>query len=248
MLDLQNKIYNMDCYEGIKQIPSSSVNCIYTDVPYLYNNGGEGSSNLSKRIFKTTTTLSSSGIDSGFDYSILSEFVRVLKKINCFIWCSKLQILDILNWFVSWSANSGRKITYEILVWAKTNPTPACNNVWLPDLEYCLYFRESGVPLNPGYSHKHKWYSSGLNVLDKKDFLHPTCKPVDCIKNHLAHTTQPGDLVLDPFLGSGSTCVACKELGRSYCGFEINPDFFKSAQDRLSGFNSKGEMNLFMLE
>lgn len=241
MLDLHNKIYNMDCYDGIRQIPSGSIDCIYTDVPYLYGNGGAGSSDLSKRILKMKNSLSTSKINSGFDLSIFNEFVRVLKKINIFIWCSKLQILDILTWFHNF------KITYELLVWTKTNPTPACNNAWLPDIEYCLYFRESGVPLNDGYQHKHKWYSSGLNVLDKKDFLHPACKPVDCIKNHLAHTTQPGDIVLDPFLGSGSTCVACKELGRTYCGFEINPDFFKSTQDRLSGFNARGEMNLFML-
>lgn len=244
----KNNIYLGDCNELIKHIETGSVQCVYTDVPYLYQMGGGGSSDVALRIRKNADRLEQAGIDKGFDYAIFNEFARIMPKINLFIWCSKMQIPEIMNWWLNWAEKNDRSIFYEVLVWCKTNPTPATNNTWLPDIEYCLYFRESGIKLNDGYEHKHKFFVSGLNVLDKNDYEHPTCKPVEFIRHHIQHTTQPGDVVLDPFLGSGSTAVACKETGRSYIGFEINPEYFKIAEDRLSGWNQKGEMNLFNVE
>lgn len=54
-----------------------------------------------------------------------------------------------------------------------------------------------------------------------------------------------GGLVFDPFVGSGTTCLAAKHLGLNYLGFEINETYYKIAKDRLQGINQKGEMNLF---
>ena len=190
------------------------------------------------------TDLNKAGIDKGFDYQILNEFVRIQPKINCFIWCSKLQIPDIMNWYLDFAKQTGRNIFFEILVWVKDNPTPATNNTWLPDVEYCLYFRESGIKLNDGYEHKHKWYRSGLNVLDKNQFFHPTCKPLECCIKHIEHVCKSGDTVFDPFCGSGTSLVAAKQLGLNYIGFEVNPEYHKIATDRLSGFNQRGEMDL----
>ena len=240
-----NNIYCGDCYELIKNIPDQSIQCIYTDVPYLYQMGGGGSSDVAKRIRANADRLNVAKIDKGFDYAIFNEFVRIQPKINLFIWCSKLQIFDIANWWLNWAKQNDRQIFYEILVWNKVNPTPATNNTWLPDTEYCLYFRESGIKLNDGYEHKHKWYLSGLNVEDKNNYGHPTCKPLEFVEHNLAHVCQPGDTVFDPFLGSGTTAIAAKHLGLKYIGFEINEEYFKIAQDRLSGWNQKGEMNLF---
>jgi len=243
-----NKIYLGDCNKLIKQIPNKSVQIIYTDVPYLYQMGGGGSSDVAKRIRKNADRLEEAGIDKGFDYSILNDFVRIQPKINCFIWCSKLQIPDILNWYLNWAKENDREVFYEILVWVKTNPTPATNNTWLPDVEYCLYFRESGIKLNDGYEHKHKYYISGLNVLDKNDYGHPTCKPLEFVVKNIEHVCQPGDIVFDPFLGSGTTTLAAKQLGLNYIGFEINPEYFKIAEDRMNGWNQKGEMSLLDFE
>lgn len=136
-------------------------------------------------------------------------------------------MLDIMNYFSKYA-------NYEILVWCKTNPTPATNNVWLPDVEYCLYFRENGVKLNPGYHLKSKWYQSATNRKDKKLYNHPTIKPLELVKNHLLHTTQEGDVILDPFVGSGTTCKACQEVGRQFIGFEINEKFYNVAKARLN--------------
>ena len=125
---------------------------------------------------------------------------------------------------------------YNLLVWCKTNPTPATNNVWLPDVEYCLCFKEKGAPnYNDGYELKSKWYMSPINKKDKDLFSHPTCKPLEFVKRHILHSTNPNDIILDCFIGSGTTAVACKELNRHYIGFEINTDYYNIAIDRLKG-------------
>ena len=87
-----NNIYNVDSYKAIKEIPDKSIDCIYTDVPYLYDSGDGGSSELSKRIIKVDKELENANIVSGFDYSILDEFVRIMKKVNIIIWFSKCKI------------------------------------------------------------------------------------------------------------------------------------------------------------
>lgn len=228
-----NNIYNEDSYKAIKEIPDKSIDCIYTDVPYLYNSTGKditGKSAVSKRISKIQNK-DLLDIRSGFDYKLLDDFIRIMKKINIFIWCSKEQIYPILDYFNTLDCY------FEILTWNKTNPTPSTNNKWLPDIEYCLYFRESGVPLNDGYELKSKWYKSPINKSDKDLYDHPTIKPLELVKRHLLHATQPNDIVVDFFLGSGTTCIAAKQIGRNYIGFELNKDYFNIAQDRLNGTN-----------
>lgn len=221
------QLINGDCYEKLKDIPDKSIDCVYVDIPYLIAHGGSGKSPLALRIHREFSK-DLKEIKDGIDYSILDEFARVSKKINCFIWCSKEQIYELLKYFIY------QRCKFEILAWCKTNPTPATNNVWLPDIEYCLYFREKGVKLNNGYDLKHKWYASPLNVADKKKYNHPTIKPLELVKRHLEHVTQEGDTVLDCFMGSGTTGVACKELGRNFIGIEIDPEYFKIASERIS--------------
>lgn len=232
-----NTIVLGDSYKLIKEIPDKSIDLIYTDIPYLYGSGGTSKgSELSKRIQKIRTQ-DLADISDGIDYSILDEFVRIMKKMNCFIWCSKLQILDIMNYFASRGNN------YEILVWCKTNPTPATYNTWLPDIEYCLYFREKGVVLNDGYDLKSKWFVKPINKADKDKYNHPTIKPLELVKKHIEHATQKGDIVLDCFSGSGTTCVACKELNRNFIGIEINKEYWQISQDRLNGILANGQLS-----
>ena len=142
---------------------------------------------------------------------------------------------------------------YNLLVWCKTNPTPMCNGNWLPDLEYCLVFKEKGSPrYNDGYQFKSKWYISAINKKDKDEYEHPTIKPLEMVKKHLQHSTNENDIVLDCFMGSGTTAVACKELGRNFIGFEIDENYYKIACDRINGISQqdrkaidKGQQTLF---
>jgi len=234
-----NKIHLGDSYELIKKIPDKSVDCIYTDVPYLYTSGGVSESEFGDRFAKKRASLKESGIYNGFDYSILDEFIRVLRKINIFIWCSRLQLLDIMTYFKEFDFN------YDLLTWNKTNPQPGTNNTWLSDIEYCLHYRGKGVPLNDGYELKSKWYSSPINKADKDLYEHPTIKPLPLVKRHLLHATQPNDIILDPFIGSGTTAVAAQETGRQYIGIEINEKWHKIAEDRVEGITAYGQYSMF---
>lgn len=235
---LENNVYLADCYEAIKKIPDKSIDCIYTDIPYLYHIGGGGSSEMCQRTIKKKKEIEF--VSNGIDYAIFNEFRRVLKSINLFIWCSKEQIHDIFN---EW-----QDCNKEILVWCKTNPMPVGFNGWLPDVEYCIYIREKGVvKLNDGYDLKSKYYISPLNKKDKDLFEHPTIKPLQLVERHLKHATQEGDLVLDPFAGSGTTLVAAKNTGRKYIGFEIDEKWYKNAHNRLNNTQASGQMTLFTM-
>jgi len=234
-----NNIYNEDSYKAIKNIPDNSIDCIYVDIPYLYRMGGGGNTGLQKNIGLSKKNLEKLNIIDGLSYDIFNDFIRISKKINLFIWCSKLQINDILTYFIS------KNYFFEILVWCKTNPTPATNNVWLPDVEYCLYFREKGVLLNNGYNLKSRFHINKKEKYMKDIYNHPTIKPLELVKRHLQHTTQENDIVADFFIGSGTTAVACKELNRNYIGFEIDKEFHKIAVDRVNGITANGQTSIF---
>lgn len=265
---MESMLINGDCYEEIKKIPDKSIDLVYIDIPYLYNQGGSGSSELGERTAKKrlelmgadekylnsfdtrkealriaknamSKKLQLTNIESGIDYSIFEELIRVMKHIYIYIWCSKLQIRDILNYFCE------KGCYFEILCWCKTNPTPTTNNSWLPDIEYCLMFREPGTKLNDGYDLKHKFYVSPANTSDKNKFKHPTIKPLEIVTNHILHSTQPGDTVLDCFMGSGTTCVACKNTKRNYIGIEINKTYFDIAKNRLENEDANGQQSFF---
>lgn len=250
--DMINTIQLGNCYELIKNIPDKSIDLVYIDIPYLVKNmvnGGGNIKNLSgftkdngtqRQETKKQTFIELAKIMNGIDYSIFDELCRVMKNIYIYIWCSKEQILDIMKYFVD-----KKNCMFEILVWCKTNPTPFCNNTWLPDIEYCLFFREKGTKLNDGIELKSKYHIRQTNIKDKELFKHPTIKPLELVKRHILHSTQPNDIVLDCFCGSGTTCLAAKETGRRYIGMEIDKEYHKIAVNRLNGITANGQLSIF---
>lgn len=167
-------------------------------------------------------------ISESISNDILKEFVRVMKKGNIYIFCNKNQLRQYFDFFgdLGWNL--------DLLVWNKTNCIPTINNTYLSNLEYCVFARESGTPLYGSYETKSKCYTSSCNKKDKDLFLHPTIKPLPFIKNLIINSSQENQVVLDPFMGSGTTAVACKELNRQFIGFELNPKFYEIANDRLN--------------
>ena len=78
-------------------------------------------------------------------------------------------------------------------------------------------------------------------------FLHPTCKPLKIIKMLIENSSNKNDIVLDTFIGSGTTAVACKDTGRQFIGFEIEPKWCEIANNRLNGITASGQMSLFLM-
>lgn len=167
----------------------------------------------------------------------------MLKEIYVYIWCSKLQIPAIIDYFVT-----QKGCVMEILTWHKTNAIPACNNSYMPDTEYCLMFRTAGKTTIRGtVETKAKYYVSPTNKADKDRFDHPTIKPLAFVQNHLVNSLPENGVVLDVFAGSGTTLVAAKNIGRKYIGFEINPKYYEIAKNRLNNMQANGQISMFTM-
>lgn len=235
--DFTNNIILGDSYKIIKEIPDKSIDLIIIDPPYEIETEG-GNTNIGKRFKKNTINdLKKLEIVNGIDYRLLDELCRIMKKINIYIWCNKKQILDYLKYFVE-----NKKTNFEILTWIKIDPTPLCGGNYLIDKEFCLYFRKN-VKLNTDYESAKTWWISQKNIKDKEKFLHPTIKPINIIKTLIKNSSNEGDIIFDCFSGSGTTCVAAKELNRRYIGIEINPKYHKISIDRLNGILANGQIS-----
>ena len=233
-----NNIYLGDAYELIKQVPDHSVDLIMTDPPYAIPGLHVGTGILKDPVkAKHIEEMKEAALGSSIDFGILDEFMRIMKKPNCYIWCNKEQIFDYLEFFTR-----KNDCKFEIIIWAKNNPIPFAGGHYLPDKEYCLYFYK-GVKLNGNYDTLKTCYITSLNTYDKNKFKHPTIKPEEIIKTLINNSCKSG-VVFDPFVGSGTTCVCAKKLGLNYLGFEINEKYFKIAVDRLNGFDQNGNYDL----
>lgn len=213
-----------DCLNVLKNIPDKSVDLVVIDPPYQMNcGGGGGAFGRDKRAYHDEIDHMTNGIEN----AVLEELVRVMKKINIYIWCSKDQLQQFINFFV------GKGCKLDLLTYHKTVPTPTCNNKYLSDTEYLLFFKERGVKLYGSYATKKKYYFRLTNKKDKKKYNHPTIKPLDIVENLIINSTKENDLVLDCYLGSGTTAVAAKKLNRRFIGIELDENILNIARERL---------------
>ena len=83
------------------------------------------------------------------------------------------------------------------------------------------------------FSTKFTYYVTPKNVKDKRLYNHPTIKPLDIIQNLVVNSSQEGDIILDPFLGSGTTGVACVNTNRKFIGIELDEKYFDIAESRI---------------
>lgn len=224
-------LYCGDCLEVLKDIPDNSVDLIATDPPYLIPaiNGG-GSVNTIKKLNQSLQDLKKADITKGYDIELFgNEFNRVMKEINIYFWCNKLQIPQYLEFYVG-----KHKCKFDIICWHKTNALPTYSNKYLSDTEYLLYFRKGkGKCFPQSYEDAKTYYIAPINHKDKKEWDHPTIKPLDITEKIIRNSSREGQTVLDPFMGSGTTGVACKNLNRQFIGIELDETYFKTAQRRL---------------
>ena len=113
-------------------------------------------------------------------------------------------------------------------------------------------FKEKGLKIYGDYDTLKTIYYDDKNITDKQMYNHPTIKPLEYVKNHILNSTKENDIVLDCFMGSGTTAVACKALNRQYIGFELNPKYWQIAVDRVNGLTQQdkklkelGQTNIF---
>ena len=226
-----DKIYNNDCLVGMKDIPDKSVDCIITDPPYEFETRGAGFHK--KRDYYDE--IADQGLADGIDESYLVEMERIMKKTNIYLFCNKNQLRMYFNFY--------KEKNCDLLVWHKLNPIPVVNNKYLSDLEYIFFARDKGVRLGGDYSTLSKVYTSNVNKEDLNTWGHPTIKPLPLVQRLMLNSTQEGGVILDPFMGSGTTAVACIKEKRHFIGFELNKEYYDKACERI--WNEQRQLTIF---
>jgi DNA modification methylase len=235
-------IYNADCIEVMKQMPDKSVDMVLTDPPYILTPHGGGKQKLASRSTKVRDEIDF--IANDFDYeSTFGEFIRLCKVPNIVLFCSNLQLGRTITYF----ENKGLKV--DVLVWSKTNPAPLCNGKYISDLEYIVYVHDKGSYFNNDapleYKKKTKRYSIITNKMGK---VHPTQKPVELMNEFIEVHTKQGDVVLDSFMGGGSTGMACIKAKRNFIGIEIDKGYFDVAKKRIEEAEREQKESMALFE
>ena len=227
-----------DCLEVMKTIPDGSVDLVVTDPPYEFKPGGfgGGQKEISKR--KLKQDINNNLFNQEFDtLTLMSEFKRILKKMNVVVFGTE----KMMNKLMNYCEDNG--YTYTLTVWHKTNPTPLCNNRYLNSIEFAIHIREKGVKIYGSYHTKGKVYTSQVNKKDKDKYNHPTIKPLELVRKYIINHSLENDTVLDCFMGSGTTGVACKELNRNFIGIELDENYFNIAKNRIENTESPNKWN-----
>lgn len=213
-----------DSLELIKTLPEHEIDLIVTDPPYKIEINGGGIVGRQGHLKNIEL-----GVGSNIEFDIVPFLYLLkskLKKFNGYFWASTKQIKEYIDFAVE------NQFNYDVLVWNKTNPIPAKNNKYLPDTEWCVFMRESGATFNNNlpFNFYRKVFRT---VLHNSEFGHPTEKPEWIMKQHILVSSNENDTILDPFMGSGTTGAAAIKSRRNFIGFEINPEYFKIAKQRI---------------
>jgi len=223
------KLLQGDCLKLMEQLPDESVDLILTDPPYSmkHSAGGCTSINLKKKWGGKNIRAGNKVVD--FDTSIkfstwIPETYRVLKTGgHCYIFCNDKNLQELLNV----SAVAGFKES-NILVWVKNNACP--NRYYMKNCEFILFlYKGHAKPINDMSS---KAAFDCKNITGKAK-MHPTEKPTKMLRTFINNSTVYGDIVLDPFMGSGTTGIACLDTGRNFIGMEIDNQYFGIAKQRI---------------
>lgn len=218
-------IIHGDCFEELSKFEDGMFDLCVTDPPYKFESMGGGfysKNNSTQREY--LNSIRDLKCCSFSPEQFLDALKPKMKKFYGYFFCNKTLIVPYITWAKK------NKMNYDVLVMAKSNPIPAYNNHHLSDLEYIIMIREAGT-----YFSKEK----DLDIYRKffmtscKKGVHPAEKPVELLERFIRVSSKPGDLVIDPFAGSGATGVACENLNRKFVGIEITEKYVDYMQETL---------------
>ena len=211
-------LYLADCREVLPTLPK--VDAVITDIPYgEVTRASSGLRNLDKGAADEETC-------------DLSEVLQVLALgQSVYVWCGTEQVSELRAGLVAagYSTRLG--------VWEKSNPSPMNGQyLWLSALECCVYGKRAGAHFSE-FCKSPVWRGP---TAEKED--HPTPKPVWLMSRQIQASVKHGGTVLDAFMGSGTTGVACMNLGRSFIGIEREPKYFDIACRRIEDAQRQGRL------
>lgn len=211
---LPNTLYCGDCLELLPYLDSESIDLVITDPPY----GMSFRSNYRKVRYEHIVN------DDAVLWTekVVNELDRVMKPNTHIYWFCSFHNIDIFLGELKKKFN-----IKNILIWEKNNTGMGdLSGSYAPKYEM-IVFAQKGRRLLYG-----RRDSDILHFDRTGNKNHPTEKPVDLLEYLIQKSSDPGNLVLDPFIGSGSTAVACKNTMRNYIGMEISQEFWRKAQER----------------
>ena len=219
------EFYNMDCMEGMKSLPSESVDCIITDPPY--NISVENNFHT----MKGRAGIDFGEWDKGFNLtSWIAPALGTLKNGGNIVifnaWRNMGEIAQCLE-------DNGCLIK-EMLQWKKSNPMPRNRDrLYVTSCEFAIWATKGK---GWTYNRQRNTYENTVfeyPIVSPKQRMHRTQKPVELMKDLIKIHSNIGDTILDPFMGSGTTALACIKSNRNFIGFEIDKDYYKTASRRL---------------
>ncbi len=231
-------LYNEDCIVAMKRLQNDTVDLVLTDPPYNLGNFMKGrDTNLKKmrdNFFGAAgwDDLSFEDWEKSMD-SFFKESVRVLKKGGAMIvFMSIIKVETLIR------IAESHKLYYKTTgIWHKTNPMPRNMNLhFVNSTEAWVYFtygKRTGTFNNDGKV-IHDFLETGVAANGERKYgKHPTQKPVALMEFFVQVLSNEGDMILDPFMGSGSTGVAAKKNNRNFIGVELNESYFQMATRRI---------------
>lgn len=233
---MMNLIYG-NAFEEMKKLESNSIDLILTDPPYNVSKQKEIRRGNGKYKEKSNINLNFGDWDyHSVDWTdFIPEFVRLLKPNGALILFYEKIKLGIIADFLKENYNFEVR---HIGAMVKRNPAPQARKVkWQNGVELFLIATK-----NKGPGH-HFNYSLGqrpdyfLTTVNYNHYGHPTCKPLEVVKTMVEYWSFENDLVLDPFMGTGTTGLACKLTNRNFIGIENNETYFQTAQNRILGID-----------
>ncbi|WP_318626914.1 site-specific DNA-methyltransferase [Paenibacillus polymyxa] len=216
-----NKIINADCMDVLPNIADKSVDLVLTDIPYgaVTQNGSERA-----KYDGQLRKIDKSGADV-VTFELL-DFLKQVERIaagSIYIFCGIEQVSTVFEYF-----NKSKDFMVRQCAWKKTNPAPSNGqHMWLSSMENCIFAKRRKTKFNQLCKSAVWDYPTGRSK------IHPTEKPLELIKYLVQSSTEAGDTVLDPCVGSGTTAVAAKVLGRNYIAIEINEGYAAAAKNRI---------------
>ena len=227
------KLYKGDCLELMPQIRSETIDLIVTDPPYKIITGGDSNG---KNSIRPKGVLSGNRELMKFIPKFsewLPECYRVLENgTHAYFMVNSTNLTEMLVEV----EKTGFKI-HNILIWKKNNCTPS--QFYMKNCEYIIFCRKGKAKYinNMGGS---KTVHDFNNIIGNK--VHPTEKPIELMKFYIENSSEENDTVLDPFMGSGSTGVACVNTFRKFIGIEMDENYFNIAEKRIAEAQELNEL------
>ena len=221
-----NTIYNEDCLEGMKRIPDKSVDIIITSPPY---NIGKMHSNTTKHGTYAGNDMEETDYQK-WQLDIFSEMHRVLKDTGSLFYNHKVRIkkgkaIHPLEWIFKTDFLLKQEITWDM------GKSPNCDKIRFFPFSERVYWLTKNTKTKIDNVNKLSDVWRVVPTHNRKETGHIAVMPTE-IADIVLQSVE-GDVVLDPFMGSGTTAIACLNAGRQYIGFELDETYHKLSLERI---------------